>query len=149
MGFKKPATCPWMNLLRHGKLHLKCKMVTETGNMRSLRTTLIANGLVQLRMLMKKLWRKNYCLLKSCLQQLYFDKIMKQLLNHILFSCLLHLSVLLQTNFHAKATNSIAKAMNSIANGRNSFACCGLCTRYIQTHLHLLRPWSKLDSRFP
>ena len=35
-------------------------------------------------MLLKKLLRKNYCLLKSCLQQLYLNKMMTQLL-HLVF----------------------------------------------------------------
>jgi len=39
----------------------------------------IANGVVELLMLLKKLLQKNYRLLKSCLQQLYLNKMMTQL----------------------------------------------------------------------
>jgi len=46
-------------------------------------TTPIANGIVQLLMLLKLL-QKNYRLLKSCLQQLYLNKIITQLL-HLVF----------------------------------------------------------------
>ena len=44
----------------------------------------IANGVVELLMLLKKLLQKNYRLLKSCLQQLYLNKMMTQLL-HLVF----------------------------------------------------------------
>ena len=44
----------------------------------------MANGIVELLMLLKKLLRKNYRLRKSCLQQLYLNKMMTQLL-HLVF----------------------------------------------------------------
>ena len=44
----------------------------------------MANGVVELLMLLKKLLQKNYRLLKSCLQQLYLNKIITQLL-HLVF----------------------------------------------------------------
>ena len=44
----------------------------------------MANGVVELLMLLKKLLQKNYRLLKSCLQQLYLNKMMTQLL-HLVF----------------------------------------------------------------
>ena len=44
----------------------------------------MANGIVELLMLLKKLLQKNYHLLKSCLQQLYLNKIITQLL-HLVF----------------------------------------------------------------
>ena len=44
----------------------------------------MANGVVELLMLLKKLLQKNYHLLKSCLQQLYLNKMMTQLL-HLVF----------------------------------------------------------------
>ena len=70
----------------------------------------IANGVVQLLMLLKKLLQKNYRLLKSCLQQLYLNKIITQLL-HLVF-----------VFTPAANLDSKAKAMNSIANRTNSFA---------------------------
>ena len=44
----------------------------------------MANGIVELLMLLKKLLQKNYHLRKSCLQQLYLNKMMTQLL-HLVF----------------------------------------------------------------
>ena len=70
----------------------------------------MANGVVELLMLLKKLLQKNYCLLKSCLQQLYLNKMMTQLL-HLVFMFT-----------PAKATNSIANGTNSFTSRKNSFA---------------------------
>jgi len=81
-------------------------------------------------MLLKKLLQKNYPLLKSCLQQLYLNKMMIQLL-HLLFVFTPAANLVMDefscqsakaTNSKAKAMNSKAKAMDSIANGTNSFA---------------------------
>ena len=89
----------------------------------------IINGVVQLLMLLKKLLQKNYRFLKSCLQQLYLNKIITQLLHLVFvftpaanlvtdeFSCQSEV-----TNSKAKATNSIANRTNSFANTTNSFA---------------------------
>jgi len=44
----------------------------------------IANGVVQLLMLLEKLLQKNHCFLKSCLHQLYLNKVITQLL-HLVF----------------------------------------------------------------
>ena len=83
-------------------------------------TTPMANGIVELLMLLKKLLQKNYRLLKSCLQQLYLNKMMTQLL-HLVF-VFTPAANLVWTNSKAKVTNSIANGTNSIANGTNSFA---------------------------
>ena len=80
----------------------------------------IANGIAQLLILLKKLLQKNYRLLKSCLQQLYLNKIMTQLL-HLVFVLTLA-AYLVMMNFCAKVMNSKVKVMNSISNGTNSFA---------------------------
>ena len=71
-------------------------------------------------MLLKKLLQKNHCLLKSCLQQLYLNKIMTQLL-HLVF-VFTPAANLVMYNFHAKVMNSKAKATNSIAKGTRSTA---------------------------
>jgi len=59
-------------------------------------TTPIANGVVELLMMLKKLLQKNYRLLKSCLQQLYLNKMMTQLL-HLVF--MFTPAAMLQMNF--------------------------------------------------
>ena len=79
----------------------------------------MANGTVELLMLLKKLLQKNYHLLKSCLPLEQDDDTAATSCFCVHSSCQ---SNLLQTNFHAKATSSKAKATNSIANGTNSFA---------------------------
>ena len=52
----------------------------------------------------------NNCLIKSCLQQLYLEKIRKQL-----FSMLIPVIILVMTNSCANAVNYKANAPNSIA----------------------------------
>jgi len=76
----------------------------------------IANGVIQLLMLLKKLLQKSYRLLKSCLHQLYLNKIITQLL----FTPAANLvTVFVQS---AKVTNSIANGTNSFANGTKLIA---------------------------
>ena len=66
----------------------------------------MANGVAEL---LKKLLQKNYHLCKSCLQQLYLNKMITQLL-HLVF-------------VFTPAANLVAKETNSIANRTNSFIC--------------------------
>ena len=77
----------------------------------------IANGIVQLQMLLKKLLRKNYCLLQSVLQQLYLDKIIAQLLATYCFRVYFSLdsSCHIKDEFCPKTANSIVKATDLIA----------------------------------
>ena len=59
-------------------------------------------------------------LLSSCLQQLYLDKMMTQLLHLVFMST--PAANLLTDEFLCQSANSKAKATNSIANRTNSFA---------------------------
>ena len=72
----------------------------------------MANGVVELLMLLKKLLQKNYRLRKSCLQQLYLNKMMAQLL-HLVFVFTPAANLVMDEFF--VATNSIANGTNSIA----------------------------------
>jgi len=71
-------------------------------------------------MLLKKLLQKNYRFLKSCLHQLYLNKIITQLL-HLVF-VFTPAANLVTDEFSCKVMKLKAKATNSIANGTNSFA---------------------------
>ena len=90
----------------------------------------IANGIVELLMLLKKLLQKNYCLLKSCLQQLY---LMTQLLHLVFvftpaanlvmdeFSCQSDEFKSQSDEFNCQP-NSFANGMKSTAKRTNSIA---------------------------
>ena len=80
----------------------------------------IANGVVQLLMLLKKLLQKNYRLLKSCLQQLYLNKIITHLL-HLVFVFTPGAN-LVKDQFSCQSDKFKSQMMNSIANRTNSFA---------------------------
>jgi len=96
--------------------HLQYCFVVRAG------TTPIANGVVKLLMLLKKLLQKNYRLLKSCLQQLYLNKMMTQLL-HLVF-VFTPAANLVTDEFSCQSDEfkSQSDEFNSIANGTNSFA---------------------------
>ena len=95
-------------------------------------------------MLLKKLSQKNYCLLKSCLHQLYLDKIMTQLLLYILFPYLLLLLI-----FEFSLRKSQNKSDKLVSARLFSFFCVRMGKKGSGKHsiaehewLAILRAWS-------
>ena len=80
----------------------------------------MANGIVELLMLLKKLLQKNYRLHKSCLQQLYLNKMMTQLL-HLVF--IFTPAANLVTDEFVCQSNEFKSQSNEFNSQRDEFIC--------------------------